>query len=311
MKTKNYKYHIIILVLIIATCSCVQCKPDPIESGKLTFLLGSVHINGVAAKVGKRIMLGDTVITGEQSSAVIQFGNISLLSLKNNTRVTINKIFFQKRTIHILQETGKTFNKIRKNTDYMIVTPTLVAAVRGTSFALSIDKKTGNTRIGVMNGTVVVNRAKGAENARINIPADMEIAEGFGVDIAIDSPVVPRPLLREEKKELSGIESMEFIVDSSTGMKVDDAATPGSQTTQLQEGVSDTGAVSEKKEKTYDEILEEIKIRNKGKLDIIRLKNGRQIAGMIVERGLMFKIQTPRGMLSVTRDEIESQTISY
>lgn len=104
---------------------------------------------------------------------------------------------------------------------------------------------------------------------------------------------------------------MEFIVDSSTGMKVDDVTTPGSQTTQIQEGVSDTSAVSEKKEKTYDEILEEIKIRNKGKLDIITLKNGRKIAGMIVERGLMFKIQTPRGMLSVTRDEIESQTISY
>jgi hypothetical protein len=250
-------------------------------------------------------------MTGERSSAVIQFGDISLLSLKDNTRLTVDKMFFEKRTIHILQETGKTFNKIRKNTDYMIVTPTLVAAVRGTSFALSIDKKTGNTSIGVISGAVVVNRAKGTENARINIPADMEIAEGFGVDIAIDSPVVPRPLQREEKKELSAIESMEFVVDSSTGMKADDAITPGSHTTQLQEDVSDTSAVSEKKEKTYDEILEEIKIRNKGKLDIIRLKNGRQIAGMIVERGLMFKIHTPRGMMSVTRDEIESQTISY
>jgi len=273
--------------------------------------VGAVYLNGAVAGMDNSIMPGDVITTSDKSSAIIQFGDISLLSLKDNTKLTIDKLFFEKRTIHFLQETGRTFNKIMRKTDYRITTPTLIAAVRGTSFSLSIEKDTGKTRIGVLNGTVVVNKVKGAEEKRIKIRKDMEIVGEFVVDIMPDAPVVPKPLGQEEKTELSIIEKLNFVEDATKQMRNPESPSHKTEKVSPDGEARKHGITSEKKEKTYDDILKEIKIKNHGKLDIIRLKNGRQIVGMIVERGLMFKIQTPRGMISITRDEIDSQTISY
>lgn len=305
------KNNVIILLLLTSFFSCLQCKETGIDSGRFTFLVGSVSLNGVVAGMDDRIKPGDVITTADKSAAVIRFGNISLLSLKNNTTLTIDTLFFEKRTVHILQETGKTFNKIMRNTDYRITTPTLIAAVRGTSFSLSIEKDTGKTRIGVLSGIVVVNKAKGAGDKRIRIENDLEVVGGFGVDIVPDIPVVPKPLGQEEKAELAVIEKIDFIDDAAKQMKNPEPQSRDTEKVSPDNEARGHGTTSEKKVKTYDEILKEIKIKNHGKLDIIRLKNGRQIVGMIVERGLMFKIQTPRGMISVTRDEIDSQTISY
>lgn len=74
---------------------------------------------------------------------------------------------------------------------------------------------------------------------------------------------------------------------------------------------ADKALTPQKKQEIYIEKLNAIKVRNRGKLDRIKLTSGRVIVGMIVERGLTYRIETPYGYVIVEKDDIVSQTITY
>jgi hypothetical protein len=75
--------------------------------------------------------------------------------------------------------------------DFKVYTPTAVVSLRGTSFSVEVDNKTGSSSIKVVNGTVLV------RNIIKNVA--LFIAAGFQTRVEMKTdPIVPKPLLSPE-----------------------------------------------------------------------------------------------------------------
>ncbi len=300
-----------LFIIMLFILICVQCKKQEINQGRFTAIIGSVRLNGAPAVIDSRVKAGDVIATDPDSTATIQFGDIAILSLRSNSSITVSNIILSNSKIDIQQHLGKTFNKIRKNSNYTIATPTVVAAVRGTSFALNVDKDTGKTRLSVLSGTVGISKSEGQQTSKIRLPEEMRVNEGFGIDIVPDATLSPSALAVEEKNELSVLDSIEFVSQKVQEPSKKGDAPSGSESDKKTQTTIPANEVRNAAAKTYKEKLEEIKNMNSGKLDLITLNSGREIVGMIIERGLMYKIRTPNGTITIPRNEVSSQTITY
>ena len=117
---------------------------------------GSVEVfDGKSWKIAEdemELKLNYGVRTLSDSSASVAFFEGEIIRLEENTEISIKEL--NEKEITINQVTGFTWNKITKLSgieDYSIETPTTVATVRGTEFAVIID---GETKIMVKDGTV-------------------------------------------------------------------------------------------------------------------------------------------------------------
>ncbi|MEX0826847.1 MAG: FecR domain-containing protein [Acidimicrobiia bacterium] len=152
---------------------------------------GSVEVGTdgqfAAGSDGQTISEGDTVRTGADGRAAIEYFDGSVTRLDHNTNFTIV-------TLQILdndqgstviegdQESGNTYNRVTELTDsesrFAVETPTAVASVQGTIYAV-IFNADGSITIAVLEGSVVVTSG----DDEIEVPA------GFMVTIAADGTI--------------------------------------------------------------------------------------------------------------------------
>lgn len=72
-----------------------------------------------------------------------------------------------------------------------VYTPTAILAIRGTSFSVNVNKKNGFTRIGIINGTVLVKNILKTQS--------LFLSAGYQTEVAMNvDPLVPKPLLEKE-----------------------------------------------------------------------------------------------------------------
>ncbi len=84
--------------------------------------------------------IGDTVKTGPKSETIVTFPNGSELRFDENTEIKIKDATVDK--VSISQTLGRTWSRVVKlmgNQNYEVETPTALATVRGTSFAVTLD----------------------------------------------------------------------------------------------------------------------------------------------------------------------------
>jgi hypothetical protein len=108
------------------------------------------------AASGMELNTKDSVKTLENSGASIIFFDSNIMRLDQNTEVSISSIVSQK-SISFDQASGNTWSKISKASgirEYEVSTPTTVATVRGTGFAVKMAD--GKTDVLVGHGTVNV-----------------------------------------------------------------------------------------------------------------------------------------------------------
>ncbi len=180
----KYTGIITILLLIIPGCG----KKN--ESGKgetggirVVLVLGKAGLNspGNHLKNGDILKTGDTVITGQKSLVSLLLPNGSGVKVYENAHFKIKAL--------IQPDDGKTGNtefytdrgsalftlkKLKKNEQLKVITPTVVAGIRGTSFYINVSKPAsgkgkGETELKVISGTVAVNvRDKEKISGRVN-----------------------------------------------------------------------------------------------------------------------------------------------
>lgn len=123
------------------------------------------------------------VITGTNSSASVILPDNSVISLSENTDIVIN---YSDKNTAIFQSLGKTYHRVQQlltGKTYEVRTPTTLAAVRGTKFAVSFDGVKRKTQIAVTEHKVNVYRIKQIEptassTATTTIEAPVAVEEG-------------------------------------------------------------------------------------------------------------------------------------
>jgi hypothetical protein len=193
------------------------------------------HIGGVKVKESggkdwrdipkeraQRLFPGDQVSVAPDSKAVITFGSLGTLGLKDNTRVGLNSIetspLKARSTIKFKLENGSVWNAVtappNTSVDYEVVTPIAIAGIRGTVFRVLFDSRNQTEDIGIIKGSVEVT----SPDTTPAFPS-FKLQEGtYSVIRNGEKPTAPSPLPAEimsdwlgwakallEKKQLSRI----------------------------------------------------------------------------------------------------------
>lgn len=187
------------------------------EVGTVAALQGEAHIERdgltVAADIGTAVTVGDVLVTGADGKLRVVFHDDSVLSLAENSRVTVDESVFSAGEGKARSLFGLLRGKVnaavseyyrRLGNSYEIRTETAVAGVRGTEFAVRFDPVERITEVVGIEGTVQVHSLRDPQAPGVLVTA----REATLVDDH-RPPTRPRrldePLLRER------IEGFDFI----------------------------------------------------------------------------------------------------
>lgn len=137
------------------------------------------------------LITGDSIETKADSQATIILANSSYLRLSENTNIVISQLNEQGSSwkVTIDQLFGQTWNRVQKllgqNVDYEVTTPTAVATVRGTAFA--VDANSESSKITVEDGTV---STKLVERTNLNVTSLYETNTLAGQEIESNKEII-------------------------------------------------------------------------------------------------------------------------
>jgi hypothetical protein len=172
---KRYILLLAILLIwnIIAGCS----GKDADEYAMITFLIGDVKRNNVDARIGDIIKENDVIATDNGAFCDIKIGE-SIIRIKARSEMAVSRLLksgeLENTTLGL--SSGSMLckpKKLMKSENFLVKTPTAVAGVRGTQFAVETDKAT-TTRIKVFEGEVKV--AKRIKQFEESVERVLEIA---------------------------------------------------------------------------------------------------------------------------------------
>ncbi|MFP4520929.1 MAG: FecR domain-containing protein [Fibrobacterota bacterium] len=129
------------------------------SAASLSFINGSVSINGRRARLGKEVGPKDTVSTGSESAADILLYDGTSVSLKENSKLVITEVVPEEKKADLTVLAGKVLSIAAKKSDFNLHTPTAVAAIRGTIFFCSVKEE--KDYFCTCNGTVEYTNKKG------------------------------------------------------------------------------------------------------------------------------------------------------
>lgn len=135
--------QIYLFILLVTLGILFQCSGKQKESsikGNLIFVIGTVEVSNKSGNLpAKKDMVvgeGDTIKTGENSVAIVQFENDSAsVEIQENAEFSINK--FNQKEQELVSTNGNFWikaKKLNKDSNFNVVMPTAVAGIRGTSF---------------------------------------------------------------------------------------------------------------------------------------------------------------------------------
>lgn len=140
MKQKLIAFSfILILALIVYPLANGQGEST---KARIIFIKGSVLLNGKKAKKGDELKLKDKLETKDKSLCIFKVGSKNIFKIKDNARLIYN--ITGEKGSHIKLEKGYMggivkYKKILAKDEFKINTPTLIAGVRGTSFAINVE----------------------------------------------------------------------------------------------------------------------------------------------------------------------------
>ena len=163
MKKRNL--FVITGIVIVALCviAFLWFTQSPLVKAQLIIDSGTVqvkHADGIwiSADNGMYLYQGDSVKTGDNTSASIILFESNVLRLDTNTEVTLKEILQQAEAtnVKIQQDGGRIWYRVSKISGidtYEVQTPVAIASVRGTSFFIQVQAN-GKTIVGVGIGMV-------------------------------------------------------------------------------------------------------------------------------------------------------------
>lgn len=299
---------IIKTILIVLIPLCISCNTARVQelTGRITFISGEVLHNGKACEFGSLVKAGDTISTGAKSVVVVQFGDASIISLKENSIFTIDRLLTTKdiSTITIKQKIGSSFNKIvKKGTNYSLITPTSVAAVRGTSFICFVSEK--GSSIKLSSGKVKVIPII---NEEISETAAIEIDAGKKVDISEKGISAPVELSQKEQTEMKALDKIALLPDIQKESIIEEikkkpeAERPVIVPVEVMP-VLEVSNIEKEPQKVIT--LKDIE-RRYGSLSVVETTDGKTYTGAFSQEGGTIKVYTTDGTITIPSSKISS-----
>jgi hypothetical protein len=204
----------LIICILVAGCVKVAKQAEPIT---VAATLGSVSLNqpGRELRPNAIVQVGDRIITGEKSMATLLMPDKSLVRIFEKSEFSILSQIAagdgkEADTVLVLDK-GRSMliiQKLAKGDRLSVKTPTVVAAVRGTTFAVTVressrDGKSGATDVKVLSGSVYV-EAKDKPQINSLVKEGEMIALSNETVIDDKKPIPEKTLigLKEEEKDL-------------------------------------------------------------------------------------------------------------
>ena len=195
----------LVFAVIIAACGGGSGGDPIVQVATLHIFEGSVEVGldgaFAAGTEGQTLIEGNTVRTGADGRAAIEYFDGSVTRLDTGTSFTIVTLEIlgndqNSTVIEGNQDSGNTYNRVEELTDsasrFDIDTPTATASVQGTTYAVVFNAD-GSITIAVFEGTVIVS----SDGEQIEVPA------GFMVTVDADGNIgelvpIPDELLQSD-----------------------------------------------------------------------------------------------------------------
>lgn len=166
---------------VICLCLILSCAKQTKLDMKISSYTGSIYVNTASvSKTDFPLKQGDIVETTADSSCDIIINEKNILRLKPNSRIVL-KISDKESTIQLDKGwlAGITRKIFTTQGKFNVITPTVTAAIRGTSFCLKVENDT-STYFCTCNGTIEL-LGKGSSSAE-SITAAHHSGRRFSLD---------------------------------------------------------------------------------------------------------------------------------
>ncbi|TGK09524.1 iron dicitrate transport regulator FecR [Leptospira selangorensis] len=231
----------------------------------------------VALHLGDILSEGDKIVTGKGGSIDIGLTDSSVIRLKENSELVLKSLRqTDSSQIRISLMSGKILNlveKEKKNANYFVDTPTVVAAVRGTSFEVNASDK--ESSVFVVEGAVEVTPLIHDKSERALITGGLIIVTNEKVIVIEDQKRAKEegPEYGDMRKNLSGLDKE--VLASTQNLK--------------------TAKTEQELEELYDKSIEQI-----------IMKDGRELRGVVVsqKKGKLI-VQTLKGSYILDENAVE------
>jgi hypothetical protein len=223
----------VISAVLFAAIILSGCTPKEKESlMAVQSVIGEVKIlSGQGERVpgpGDALLQGDTVVTAKSSLVDIMYGKKGIIRINENSRVAMTTLLTKgdQEQSRLEMSEGKLFvtvSKLTKGSTLEVVSPTTIAAVRGTSFRVTADEK--SSRIDVLSGKIKVNPVKEGK-----VIESVETVVETNNAVVMDTKAVDAVI--EKKKEIEVVilkpeevkEIREEVKDIKPAEKLEEAA---------------------------------------------------------------------------------------
>ncbi|MCS6984997.1 MAG: FecR domain-containing protein [Leptospiraceae bacterium] len=300
MKEYRKKWSLIIATMILGLM--VQCKKAQEQAaayhGVFTFIKGEVLRNGVGAKTGDKVMAADKIEVKEKSVAVLQFATDAQVTLSAGTTITLDQLNRKGESpeIHLMQNSGTSFSKVlAKGSDYKVSTPTLVAGVRGTSFALTVDRANPKKiTLRLLEGKLQASHTQD--------PGQVVMLEA-GQKIEAEGTLGSAQSLSEEEKNTLEQLNQIAMLDEAALQKVGEStpAVPPEKVEAIEKIAGETPQAEA--QKPVKLTLEDLK-KKYGRLSRITTKDGKEYIGAFKQQEKFIIINTVDGIVKLPVEKV-------
>jgi hypothetical protein len=191
------KKNFALAFILIAAFAIFSCKQEPkkaVVKGVINFLSGTVTLEKtgtkLSAKVGDEVTEGMKLVTGDKSVAEIYFGENAIKVIENSA-LEISKLAKDEKNgeqTSLSLDKGRVFarvvKKLSRADEFLVKTPTAVAAIRGTDFVVS--QTDNKSTIACLKGKVQVSES-GNDTAKVDLNQGQEVDVEKGKKLDVKS----------------------------------------------------------------------------------------------------------------------------
>jgi len=316
---KKYTQLFSIILILFTSTFIVNCKDKSKSAqeihGTITFIRGNVLLNQAPVQIGSKVSMNDSIEVKNKSTAVIQFSTNAMITIESNSSLVIKTLLQGKDgvpTIAMDQSRGSTFNKIVPGkANYSVNTPTITAGVRGTSFRVSSEAKTG-TQIELFTGKVALTKdAQPGKEATGEQPEELILEAGQKITVTETEIQAPVKMTETELKDLQRMNEIAMLPEVKLDKveKIDTASVEDAK--QIEEEVSVQVVPEESQRiimKMEDQAEPEITLgdikKQYGSLSKVTTKSGQTYVGAFKQVGGKFEIITIKGKEIISATDI-------
>ncbi len=207
-----------------------------------------------AAKAGKKVSEGDTIVSGADSRAKIVMSDKNVLNILPESKMTISKYQGDpaagNQNVELKVEYGKVRAAVEQKYDgdkskFNIKTPTAVAGVRGTDFITGFNASTRETSVVTFAGSV----ALGQPGPNGSIAGAVYVNQGEATrQVGTTAPEAPKPMDKVEMQQMNNDSAAE-----TGGAKPDVATVESKQEEKAKEEKKEAKKEEPKKEEAKKE----------------------------------------------------------